>query len=43
MSDPTLFDALFGAGRHEVAIDGHFGIEQAARRGAGPRPGTGAS
>jgi len=35
MSDARLFDALFGAGRHEVVIDGHF-VAGPARLGNTP-------
>lgn len=35
MSDSTLFDALFGAGHHEVVIDGHF-VAGPARLGDTP-------
>ncbi|QID19564.1 biotin-independent malonate decarboxylase subunit gamma [Nitrogeniibacter mangrovi] len=35
MSDARLFDALFGAGNHEVVIDGHF-VAGPARLGGTP-------
>lgn len=35
MSDPSLFDALFGAGNHTVVIDGHF-VAGPARLGDTP-------